>query len=492
MPNPTPFFSAFRRVLFGRHRASRIEQLLLRERGAASLNQYQSAFGKYIPDALLAPTSSGPNSRKRIFSPRIIFWAFLAQVLERGSSCRDALRRICAWWKFECPRRSVPSEETGGYCQARARLDESTLQTIGSDLADQLERNATKAHLWKGRRVKIIDGTSASMPDTYHNQQCWPQPKGQQRGCGFPVIKLVGLFCLATGAMLRYVHSTLFNHDAMLARELWKLLDPLDVLLADRAFCSYLDLSLLKERGVDALMRLHQMRRADFRQGRPLGKDDRLIVWTKPSQLPGACTQEQYAAMPQTLTLRMLRYRVGVPGFRTEEVVLITTLADAKTYPREDLAQLYFQRWHIELHFREIKTLLGMDVLRCLSPAMILKEVAMHRVAYNLVRTLMQRAALDYDVPLDRISFKGTLDSLHHFADVIHASAGKPRKQALLLDQLLHTVALDQLPLRPDRSEPRVRKRRPKSYQFLTQPRHKMRPIPHRNRYRAPKADALN
>jgi hypothetical protein len=229
-------------------------------------------------------------------------------------------------------------------------------------------------------------------------------------------------------------------------------------------------------------MRLHQMRKVDFRKGKRLGPNDQIVVWTKPLYRSAGCTPEAFAALPATLTLRMVRYHVQSPGFRTHEVVLITTLIDSIAYPASELAALYSKRWTVELHFREIKVLLGLDVLRCLTPTMIRKEIAMHRIAYNLVRLLMQRASVTHHVRLARISFKGTLDSLHHFSDAIHALAGHPRRQAALLEQLLQTIATDLLPLRPGRAEPRAKKRRGKNYHLLTNPRRKMIVPGHRNR----------
>ena len=402
-----------------------------------SLSQYQEAFGEFIPRALLSRAKEGVNSRERIFTPLVTFWAFLAQVLERGSSCRDALRRIAAWWQFECPGAPAPSTETGGYCQARARLEDLTLERIGTHLAGRLESNVPGEELWRGRRVKIVDGTSASMPDTAENQAEWPQPGSQQPGCGFPVVTLVGLFSQATGALLHLVEGSKRENERLPARRLWRCLEKSEVLLADRGFCSYQDLSEIAGQGADAVMRLHQARKVDFTQGQVLGPDDRLVTWVKPAQRSAGCTPEAYAALPPTQTLRLVRYRVETPGFRTEEVILVTTLLDPVAFPAQALAELYFQRWSIELHFREIKTLLGLDILRCLTPAMVRKEIAVHRIAYNLVRVLMQRAGLLHDVPLARISFKGTLDSLHHFADAIHARAGQPRRRQALLDQLL-------------------------------------------------------
>ena len=478
----TPFFVALGPLLFGKPRLTEIEKLLREQGDGHSLSQYHESFGEFVPQALLCPSTDGLNSRQRLFPQLITFWAFLAQVLERGSSCRDALRRITAWLQFEYPGSPLPSTRTGGYCCARSRLPDATLEAIGDHMAGQLERNLPNDELWLGRRVKIVDGTTASMPDTEENQETWPQSRSQKPGCGFRLVKLVGFLSLGSGALLELAEGNLRQHERVLARQLWSRLDAGDVVLADRGFCSYLDLSEIASFGADSVMRLHQMRKVDFRQGKRLGPNDQIVVWTKPVQRPACCTPEAFAALPVTLTLRIVRYSVQSPGFRTKEVVLITTLLDLVAYPASELAALYFRRWTVELHFREIKVLLGLDVLRCLTPAMIRKEIAMHRIAYNLVRLLMQRASITHHVRLARISFKGTLDSLHHFADAIQALAGQPRRQAALLEQLLQTIAKDLLPLRPGRSEPRAKKRRSKNYHLMTNPRRKMIVPGHRNR----------
>jgi hypothetical protein len=205
------------------------------------------------------------------------------------------------------------------------------------------------------------------------------------------------------------------------------------------------------------------------------------VPWTKPPTGPKHCTPEEFAALPPSLTLRQIRLRVGCKGYRTQTVVLVTTLLDRIAYPAEAIRALYFERWSVELHFREIKTVMALDVLRCASPAMIEKELIVHLIAYNLIRSLMQHAALRHCVELRRISFKGTLDALRHFADVVQAAHGKPRKMASLLDQMLKILAEDLVPHRPNRSEPRAKKRRPKNYQVLNKPRRKMGNLPHRN-----------
>ena len=345
-----------------------------------------------------------------------------------------------------------------------------------------MEANGPSESRWLSREVKIVDGTCLSMPDTPENQAAYPQPSNQKKGCGFPMMKLVGLFSLKSGALLHFARGTLRVHESQLFRQLWAHLSQGDIVLGDRGFCSFFAMASLLGRGVDSLMRLHQARRADFRRGKRLGKDDILITWTKPAQRTAAWSPQEFAALPDTLTLRQIRLHIDIKGCRSRTIILVTTLLDPVAYPAEAIAALYLERWSVELHFREIKITLALDVLRCLTPLMIEKELLLHIIAYNLVRALMQRAAILHGMELRRVSFKGTLDTLRHFADAVHASQGKPRKQAELLDSMLEIIAADQVPYRPSRNEPRAKKRRPKNYHLLTKPRHQMRVPPHRNR----------
>jgi hypothetical protein len=257
-----------------------------------------------------------------------------------------------------------------------------------------------------------------------------------------------------------------------------------DVILADRGFCSYAALAQLGQRGIDSVMRLHQRRKVSFRQGRRLGENDRLVTWTKPAQRTDAWTQEEWHALPASLTLRLIRLHVRAAGFRTKSVVLVTTLIDADRYPADEIRALDARRWAVELHFHQIKILLGLDILRGKSPELIEKETLVHMIAYNLIRLLMQKAADTYQADLGRISFKGALDTVRHFAVIIHAARATPRKQDEFIDQMLALIAADSVPARPGRSEPRAKKRRAKNYHLLTKPRSKMHVPPHRNRPR--------
>jgi hypothetical protein len=477
----TPFFSALAPLLFGRPPCRELRNLQTQALGSDAISELRKALGRFVPDALLGRHTQG--GRDRLFSPLVTFWAFLSQVLNPQSACRDAVRKAQAWCSLG--RRLPISSNTSAYCQARGRLSDQTLEAIHRQTAQRLECNVPTQSLWLGRRVKIVDGTCCSLPDTAQNQQVYPQSGSQKPGCGFPMMKLVGLFCLASGAFLEVVRGTLLMHESQLFRQLWPHLNPSEILLADRGFCSFFSISSLRQRGVDSVMRLHQRRRVDFRRGKRLAKDDILLNWTKPADRPATLSAEDFNALPDSLSVRQIRLQPKIKGFRVHRIILVTTLLDPKAFPAQALGELYFQRWSVELHFREIKTLLGLDILRCLSPQMVHKELLLHLIAYNLIRCLMQHAAIAHQVDLSRISFKGTLDTLHHFADAIRAAGASPKQQARLYREMLRLIALDQLPIRPQRSEPRAKKRRPNNYQLLTKPRKSMLITQHRNRHKA-------
>jgi hypothetical protein len=462
-------------MLFGR--AQRSAQHQLRAQAlrleATSLSQLGRVCAPWVPARLLKPAESGDHSRQRFFPQGLTFWAFLSQVLSPESPCRETVRKVQAW--YAARRLPRPGSGTAAYCNARSRLSHATLLGIHRYTADESQRRVASEQLWCGRRVKVVDGTGVSMPDTPQNQRAFPQPSNQKKGCGFPVAKLVGCFCLASGALLHWAEGTLRVHESKLFRKLFAFFLPGDVALTDRGFCSYVDIAILLRAGVDTVMRLHQARPSDLRKGKRLGPNDRLVTWQKPKQRPRGCTLTDWRRVPDTLTLRLVYVSVNVPGWRTQSLVVVTTLTDSIAYPAADLAKLYLRRWTVELFFRDIKITLGMDVLRCQTPAMVRKEIVMHAIAYNLIRALMQQAAALYHVPIERLSFKGSVDTLRQWSDTLNAAHDKPREQARLFNQLLQILAEDTVPLRPDRSEPRVRKRRPKAYPLMTHPRHDYR-----------------
>lgn len=479
----TPFFQAFGPLLFGKPPVSALAEAFARFPACGSLSQLRKAFGSYIPEALLARTGSGDNSRRRIFSLDVVFWSFFDQVQTPEGSCREAVRKVMALTrrKFPSGNASPMSPKTAAYCKARAKIPLDVMERINAHLVDRMQNHIPHDGLWHGRRVKLADGTGLSMPDTPANQARWPQSKSQKPGCGFPSMTLVGVFCLLTGALVQAAHGDRHTHESKLFQCLRSALNRGELLVADRGFCSFGTFASLLADGVDSLMRLPEkkIRKAIGSQLPKTGKFDVLLSWKCPAKRPPAMAPEEFALLPESLPVRVVRYTIARRGFRTQCVTLVTTLLDA-SIPASDLALLYFRRWGIELHFREIKIHLHMDVLRCLSPDMIERELRMHFIAYNLIRCIMQKASLTHGADLARLSFKGCLDTVRQFANATCGAEDKPRTISALVEEMLLAIARDPNPHRPGRSEPRVRKRRPKNYRLLTKPRHEMGPLPHR------------
>lgn len=461
MESLTPYFPQLRA------QCAPLGAQLRRTRAAtASLGGLAALFGGYFP-GLLVPAEQGAGSRQRELPRVTVFWAFLGQVLLRGASCRWALTRVQADAVGRGCRR--PGDSTSGYCQARSALPLAWLQALFAALGRWFEPR-TRGQ-WRGRTVRLIDGTGFSMPDVPKCRRRWPYAGGQKRGCGFPTGKMVGLFCLHTGRLIAFAEGAWKAHDLSLARQLLGALRAGEVLVADRAYCGWLFLVQLLGQKTDFVIRLHQARLVRSRHARSWRES-----WLKPQRPAGqsACAWEK---QPEELRVRLVRFRVEARGFRTRSVIVVTSLLDEKAFPDSVIAELYGRRWQIELHYRQIKTNLALDVLRGLSPEMIERELWMHALAYNLVRALLLESALAHDVPLERLSFKGALDALQAWAERALASR-RHRRHARRM--LLARLAADQVPRRPGRSEPRARKRRPKDYQLLNRPRRLMRIAPSR------------
>jgi hypothetical protein len=471
----TPFFPHWRARLaaFGRRAHS------LRQKPILHL---EKLFDPLLPPGLLSAAAAGPNSRERLYSLRCTFWAFLWQVLNPGASCREVVRQLQAL--FCLAGGTTMDEGTSAYCQARARLPLALLQRLRQVAADHAEKLLpAPVSLWHGWRPKLLDGSTLSMPDTAQNQAAYPQSASQKTGCGFPLLKIVGLFSLSSGALLGYAKGNKHLAELPLLFRLRRLFQAGDLLLADRGFASYVVMALLERMGVACLFRLHQARPHDLRRGMRLGKNDRLMVWDKPKEKPRYLPQSLWRRVPEELIVRVLRVQARVPGFRTKNVTLVTTLSDEQAYPASELAELYLRRWRIELWWRHLKTSLGMEVLRCQCPAMVHKELEMYLIAYNLIRGLMAEAAALHQRPLEQISFKGSVDALRQYSPLIAQSRSR-KSQNRLIRQLLQDLALDLVPDRPGRREPRAVKRRPKPYPLLNKPRHLFTEIAHPSSYR--------
>jgi hypothetical protein len=444
-----------------------------------SLSDLVAVFGEWVGQA----PANWKSERDRLYWPLRTFWLFLSQVVAGNVGCAETVSKAMVWLGLKDQEEA--SQNTGAYCRARQRLEEVALQELADSIAKRMEGHAGEKGLWYGRRVEIVDGTSASMPDTPANQNEWPQPSSQKEGCGFPVVRLVALSSLATGAILRIAHAALSVGEHALFRQLWQYLEPAVVLLADCGFTSFANVHLLRQRGVDIVMRNHQRRSTGVRLIERLSRRDNIVAWKKTGRVPKWLDRQTWAALPHEITVRQIEVTVDIPGFRPERIVIVTTLLDPKAFPKDAFADLYRKRWYAELFLRDIKTTLHMDVLKCKSPAMIRRELQMFIIAYNLVRALMLQAALLHNVPPLRISFKGSLGTLRQWAPIL-AMLNSPESLDDMTRLLLSYLAKDIIPDRPDRVEPRARKRRPKNYPLLNKPRHQYKEIPHRNRYKKP------
>jgi len=405
-----------------------------------------------------------------LYTPWVTFWTFFWQVLSPDRSCRSALKRLAAWMGLH--GRRLDDEDTSPYCKARARLPESALLRLMRLVGLKSHRQAPEEWRWCARRVKVVDGSTAIMADTSANQKAYPQAPSQKPGLGFPIVRFVVIFCLATGSALEAAmgkYQGKQTGENALFRSLWDdAFEPDDVVLGDRYYCSYFDIAMLKRRGVDVVFRLHQRRPCDFRRGRRLGKEDQIVTWSRPER-PAWMDEATYDQADETMEVRLVRIHVGRPGFRTRVLEIATTLLDAEIYTKKDLAMLYRWRWHAELDLRSIKIVLGMDMLRCKTPEMVRKEIWMTLLGYNVIRALMVAASQEHGRDPRHVSFKGALQTLQEFA--VGLREGTPQQRRWLWTILLSSIAEDLVGYRPDRVEPRARKRRPKQYPLLTKPR---------------------
>jgi hypothetical protein len=405
--------------------------------------------------------------RNRLFTPIVTIWAFLYQVLDPDKSLANTVKQILCWLVVEGAEQ--PSLNTGGYAKARKRLPESVVQALFEHTGQALCAKVKPEQLWNGRQVKLLDGSSVVMADTEANQNEYPQHQNQKPGCGFPLAKIVVMFSLSTAAAIGVRIAALNTSEITLARSWYETLEPNDVVLADRAYGSYVDLALVQQQGADGVFRKHQSRNSDFRRGKRLGKNDHIVIWKRPSRCPQAMDEAEFKALPATLKVREVRFCVERPGWRTKSVTVVTTLLDPKAYPKAQLAQLYGLRWQAEINLDQIKTTLGMEMLRAQSPQMVRKEIYVHLMAYNLLRDLMWQAASQTQQDPLRLSVQGCRQSLNQFRSRL-AEAGRVRLPRFC-KYLLEMISQDMVPLRPDRYEPRRRKRRSKAFPLMNKPR---------------------
>ena len=408
------------------------------------------------PELLATTEALLPEHRERLYPPTVALSMFMRQALEADGSCQKAVN---GWAAQRAADGLTPcSVRTGGFCRARQRLPLPMISTLARETGRLLSDKALAPWLWRGRSVKLVDGTGISMPDTPQNQALYPQPSTQAPGVGFPLARLVMVICLATGAALDAAigpYSGKGTGELGLVRRLLTGFSPGDVMLADALYCNYFLIATLMGAGVDVLFEQNGARITDFRRGKSLDTRDHLVRWPKPAARPEWMTPEQYAHFPDELTVREVK---------VSHQVLVTTLLDHRKVCKDDLSALYARRWNVELDLRNLKTTTGMDVLSCQTPQMNEKQLWVHLLAYNVIRLLMAQAASNAGVDPRGLSFKHTVQLWTEWISRGLSAAKDGGRLFTLIAQC--TVGN-----RPGRIEPRMRKRRPKPYPWLKVPR---------------------
>ena len=404
------------------------------------------------------------------YNTAIVLWAFLSQVLADGKarSCSAAVSRIASF--FVALGHQPPSPDTGDYCNARKRLSLDAIHELALLVAKNTETVPPADWLWKNKHhAKLVDGFTATMPDTQNNQREFPQ-RGQKPGCGFPIMRVCVVLSLATAMVLDAAFSEYKGKEtgeSALLRQMRDSFDSGDIAVFDRYCCSSMMLALFGWRGVNVCTRINAKRRVDFRRGKRLGKDDRLVSWKRP-QRPTWMSEEQYATIPETLELRMIRYSLVARGRRSKSITVVTALVDPDEYSAAEIAELYGHRWNVELDIRHIKRTLNLDHFRCKSPEMVKREFWTTLLCYNLVRKVMCEAAAFGGVLPRRLSFTQTCAFLLAAGTLWVLLGIRLEKLSAVLEYLSGLMVPD----RPDRCEPRVIKRRLHKYPLMSKPRH--------------------
>ena len=368
-------------------------------------------------------------------------------------------------------------------------MDDSFLDAVSEKVCAELSRQSGDGGIWRGLRLKAFDGSSIGLPDTPANQAEFPQPSSQKEGCGFPVVGFCAAFDLSNGALDGYVTADQNTHDSAMAGALVKYLKGGDLLLGDRAFCSYELYALALAQGAQCLMRLHQARHRslDWRRGKKIGENERLVTWKKPvKQSSGSrLSSAEWDALPEKITIRYVKVRFKDREKRDRTLVLATTLIDHKKYPIDEVTDLYCFRWQIEVRFRDIKTTMGMEIIEVKTPEMVKRSMKVMAIAYNLLRLLMIRSADHTEDPRDRVSYKGAMDAVSTLQSRFSSLLRRPRLRSSILSTIYRMITDKLVPLRLYRHEPRVVKRRPKTYQLLTDLRSIFQEQPHRAKRRS-------
>ena len=480
-----PYLTGFPRTVFAT--AKRLLQARIRTQRAEiqsqSLSGYSVLFDSILPADFMQTIDR--TRRQRSFGHLPTFWAWLSQILHANRSCQHALSMLQSW--YESHQLPIPACDTSSYCKARQRMELPFLQAIHERITSHLSQQSTIAHQWNGFNLYALDASSVHLLDTPQNQSVFPQPSSQSPGCGTPVMGICGLVNLSHGGWQTCVTAPHTHHESQTAKPLLKQLKNNDLLLGDRAFCTYEILALARRQGAHILMRLNGKRQQylDWREGRKLNSYERIVTWKRPfrSALPHL-GQEEWEQLPEHMEVRLIKLSFENRYGQKDDLVVATTLLDHEKHDGIELADLYARRWEIEVKLRDLKTTLKMETFAVKSPEMAVKTLWMSLIAYNLIRSLMLRASKECEKTQPwELSFSAAVNitTTHHHSFI--QCAGKPLAKQRAKQSVLLLILQSKLLIRPYRSEPRAIKKRPKAYPLLTKHRSVFQPIPHQKRY---------
>ena len=481
--NKTTFLTGFSKHLFGSSKRKDQASIRLKSENILkrSLGGFTAQFKSFIPHDFIK--NNFTQKRERIFSFEVVFWAWMAQILDFNASCSYAVGKVQSW-RLKAGLPSI-SSQTAAYCKARTRLPLELITSVWQQVIKITDNRVTSEQLWHGMVVKSVDGSSVQLMDTEENQKEYPQPSAQKKSCGFPVMKILGLLNHTTGLWEQCLYAHPNEHDARTMKKLIPSFIEPCLLLADRAFCSFEIMLRLKNQGVESVFRLHQMREKGYtlRKGKRLGKNDRLVTWHKPKSQPkhSGLTKGQWDALENRIEMRMVACWYEDRNGEKKRMIIATTLLDHKKYDWLSIVNIYAARWDMELRLRDVKTTMKMEVLNVKTPAMARKSMAMAILGYNLVKAVSQEAAIETGQEIKMISFKEVLDWVNTttalFADAVKKSAKAVNE---LYRQFIQTVSTKRIVLRPHRWEPRRVKKRPKPFPRMQKSRQTYKEM-HRN-----------
>ena len=486
MNKKQPYLTSFSSHLFGS--AKRSTQAIFQDKvqqfGSTTISGLSMIFEKVLPPSELSQWCS--SKRKRIYDESTTLWAWCSQILESNASCHKAVSNVQAWrQQLELP---APSSQTKAYCEARKRLPKKLIEQANEHVLKNLNTSILSRDLWQGLQLKAIDGSSMQLMDTEENQLIYPQPNQQKKGCGFPVMGVCGVVNLSHGGWETLSTSVHTQHDLSATYDILECFGENDLCLADRAYNSYEFMCLLEAQGSESLMRLHQSRKRslDWKKGKKLGKNDRLYTWPKPKRkAPGSrLTKEEWGLLPDSMEVRITRFKYKQRDGKTAWMYLASSLLDTASYPYEELCERYYERWVIELKFRDVKTMLEMEFIRAKTPELAEKTILILQLCYNMIYSLIQSARQAHFVENYQTSFKHCIDQVLSQRTNYKGHHNHRYKKEKLHEKLLLLLSEELLVIRKGRHEPRAKKRRPKNYQLLTKPRHKFEEIQHRNNYK--------